>query len=195
MVLAGATTLFVPHAGKMPTKARQSAAASITQPGEQGMPVAMVTVETSFRLPPELAYERLIHDASRRHDVDPALIRAVIATESAFDAMAVSPAGALGLMQLMPALAAELGVLDPFDPRENIMAGTRYLSELLRLHRGDVRLALASYNAGPGAVARYQGIPPFRETQQYVRTITSLLARSADWTDSSAAAAGEVENE
>ena len=79
-------------------------------------------------------------------------------------------------MQLMPALALELGVTDPFDPRENILAGTRYLSALLTANDGDIPLALASYNAGPGAVATHAGVPPFRETQQYVRTITEILS-------------------
>ena len=181
MVLAGATTLFVPHAGKIVQKSRHSAQQTSPIPSvvahvsELVSLPGTVSVETSFRLPPEVAYEPLIEEAAERYDVNPALIRAVIATESAFDVLAVSRAGAQGLMQLMPALAEELGVLNPFDPRENIMAGTRYLSELLRLHRGDVPLALASYNAGPGAVSRYQGIPPYRETQQYVKTITAIL--------------------
>ena len=177
MMLAGATTLFVPHAGKIPPRPKPSPPIAVAHVSDTGLPTAVVTVETSFRLPPEVAYEMLIQEAAERYDVNPALVRAVIATESAFDATAISPAGALGLMQLMPALAEELGVLDPFDPRENIMAGTRYLSELLRLHSGNVRLALASYNAGPGAVEKYDGIPPYRETQQYVKTITGLLAR------------------
>ena len=187
MVLAGATTLFVPHAGKISPKVKEPTTTSVAptttslaHSGEQGLPTGVVTVETTFRLPPEYAYETLIQKASEEYDVNPALIRAVIATESAFDALAVSPAGALGLMQLMPALAEELGVLDPFDPRQNIMAGTRYLSELLRMHSGNVRLALASYNAGPGAVSRYNGIPPYRETQRYVKTITGLLADADD---------------
>ena len=183
MMLAGATTLFVPHAGRIPPRPKPSPQAAVSHVGDTSLPAAVVTVETSFRLPPEVAYETLIQEASERYDVNPALVRAVIATESAFDATAISPAGALGLMQLMPALAEELGVLDPFDPRQNIMAGTRYLSELLRLHSGNVRLALASYNAGPGAVSKYDGIPPYRETQRYVKTITGLLARDADAND------------
>lgn len=81
-------------------------------------------------------------------------------------------------MQLMPALAAELGVSDSFDPRQNIMAGVRYLSYLLYVHAGNLELALASYNAGPATVALYQGIPPFPETQRYVKTITGILARA-----------------
>lgn len=178
MVLAGATTLFVPHAGKIVPKSRQSThqvPSSITRVTELTSVPGTVSVETSFRLPPDVSYEPLIEEAAERYDVNPALIRAVIAAESAFDPWAVSRAGAQGLMQLMPALAEELGVLNAFDPRENIMAGTRYLGELLRLHRGDVQLALASYNAGPGAVSRFNGIPPYRETQQYVKTITDIL--------------------
>ena len=103
------------------------------------------------------------------------MIRAVISTESAFDALAVSTAGAQGLMQIMPELAAELGVADAFDPRDNIMGGVRYLRQLLEAHGGDLELALASYNAGPGNVARYHGVPPFPETRRYVKTITSLI--------------------
>lgn len=121
-------------------------------------------------------YEALIQEAAEAHKVDAALIRAVMRAESAFNPLAVSSAGALGLMQLMPALAAEMGVQNPFDPRENTMGGARYLKQLLRLHRGNVPLALASYNAGPGAVKRYGNqIPPFKETRNYVTKITEFL--------------------
>jgi soluble lytic murein transglycosylase-like protein len=91
--------------------------------------------------------------------------------------MAVSTAGAQGLMQLMPALSKELGVDDPFNPRQNIMAGSQYLSALLSYYNGDLSLALASYNAGPGMVERYNGVPPFEETQRYVKTIVELLGQ------------------
>jgi len=137
--------------------------------------VPIVAVAMEFALPPEWAYEDLIREAAGKFKLDPALVRAVIRTESAFDSTAVSEAGAQGLMQLMPELAAELGVEDPFDPRQNIMAGTRYLSQLLLAYNGDLTLALASYNAGPGAVDLYGGVPPFPETEQYIRTITDLL--------------------
>lgn len=140
-------------------------------------PIGKVTTAETFRLPPELAYEALIREAAARYALDPALIRAVIRTESAFDALAVSSAGAQGLMQLMPALALELGVADSFDPRENIMAGTKYLSALIGDHDGDLSLALASYNAGPSVVERFNGIPPFDETQRYVSAILGLLER------------------
>ena len=138
-----------------------------------------VDVDTEFEaVPPNQAYEDIIQEAAAEYDMDPALIRAVMQTESAFHPYAVSRAGAEGLMQLMPALADEMGVSDSFDPRENIMGGARYLKRLLEYHNGNLDLALASYNAGPGNVERYGGIPPLRETRRYVKTIKALYARS-----------------
>ena len=122
------------------------------------------------------AYDDIIADAAETYHLDPLMIRSVMQAESAFDAMAVSPVGALGLMQLMPEVAAELGADDPMDPRQNIMAGARHLRQLLDSHAGNVKLALASYNAGPGNVAKYRGIPPFKETRNYVKKVTALLA-------------------
>lgn len=171
MLLAGAT-FFVPHAGKPPAS-RPVAPGAVTR--VMHTPAGTVTTRADFRLP-DYAFDGLIREAAERYGLAPALIRAVIQTESAFDPLAESKAGARGLMQLMPALATELGVADAFDPRENIMAGTRYLSSLLADHRGNLELALASYNAGPATVARYQGMPPYKETQRYVRTITRLIA-------------------
>ena len=126
-------------------------------------------------VPAQEAYDELIKEAAGLYRIDANLVRAVMRAESSFNPMVVSPAGAQGLMQIMPALAQELGVTDPFDPRQNVMAGTRYLRQLLDAHRGNVKLALASYNAGPGNVARYKGVPPFKETRDYVKKITDYL--------------------
>jgi soluble lytic murein transglycosylase-like protein len=117
-------------------------------------------------------YNDLIEEHAARNVVSADLVRAVIQAESAFNPRAVSSKGAMGLMQLMPATAAEHGVLDPFNPAENIRAGVKYLKHLLVSYEGRVELALAAYNAGPGAVKKYGGkVPPYRETQNYVARI------------------------
>lgn len=146
---------------------------------------ANVEVSAEFLpVPAHQAYDDIIQEAATQYDMDPELIRAVMQAESAFHPYAVSRAGAEGLMQLMPDLSDEMGVSDAFDPRDNIMGGVRYLKRLLDYHDGNIELALASYNAGPGNVERYGGVPPFRETRNYVKTITQILAarkrRSAD---------------
>lgn len=123
------------------------------------------------------AFQGPINDAARRHQLDPALIRAVIHAESGFRPEARSSAGALGLMQLMPETARELGVTDPLSPVENIHGGVRYLASLMQKNGGNVTLATAAYNAGPGAVERYQGVPPYAETETYVRRVRILLGR------------------
>jgi len=115
-----------------------------------------------------------ITEAAGVWGVDPELVRAVIEVESAFEPGAVSAKGAMGLMQLMPATARQYGVADPFDPRSNIEAGTQHLRSLL--DRYDLSLALAAYNAGAGAVERYGGVPPYRETKAYVRRVMSRLS-------------------
>jgi soluble lytic murein transglycosylase-like protein len=125
-----------------------------------------------------------LRDASRKHDIDYELLQALIATESGFDAQAVSPKGALGLMQVMPATAERYGVAADkrasietklFDPRVNIATGSRYLRDLIAMFPGRIELALAAYNAGEAAVARYGGhIPPFKETQEYVPSVLKI---------------------
>jgi soluble lytic murein transglycosylase-like protein len=116
-------------------------------------------------------YATEIDDAARRHGIAPALIRSVMRQESSFDPRATSHAGAQGLMQLMPATARSLGVTDPYDPVQSIEGGTRYLADMLERFEGNVPLALAAYNAGPSAVDRFGGIPPYRETQDYVEKV------------------------
>lgn len=122
-------------------------------------------------------FQPLIQTAARRYGLDPALISALIEVESGFDPRAASPSGAKGLMQLMDETAASLGVSDPFDPVQNVMAGARLLRQLLERYRGDVRLALAAYNAGAGAVDRHGGVPPYAETQAYVSRVLGAVNR------------------
>jgi len=117
-----------------------------------------------------------IEQAATRHNVDPNLVRSVVKVESNFNPNAVSRKGAMGLMQLMPATARSLNVSNPFDPQQNVDAGVRHLKQLLESYNGDVRLSLAAYNAGAGAVARSAGVPRYRETRNYVRRITDLYA-------------------
>ncbi len=120
-------------------------------------------------VPPEIA--KTIRAASRKHGVDPRLVAAIAWRESGFDPTIVSRRGATGIMQLMPQTAEFLGVSDIFNVHQNIFAGTRYLRMLLDSFHGDLELALAAYNAGPGAVERYRGIPPYKETISYVKNV------------------------
>ena len=119
-----------------------------------------------------------IGDAAKKHGVDPRLLAAVARRESRFNAAAVSPVGACGIMQLMPATARYLGVKNVFDARESVFGGAKYLRTLLDTFHGDLDLTLAAYNAGPGAVQKYNGVPPFRETKAYVSSIRSAYQRS-----------------
>lgn len=123
------------------------------------------------------AFYREIRSAADFNAVEESLIRAIIHAESAYQADARSPKGAQGLMQLMPATAAELRVADPYNPAENIDGGTRYLSQLLAEFKGNLDLAAAAYNAGPNAVYKYGGIPPYDETREYVRRVKILYER------------------
>lgn len=126
-----------------------------------------------LRLHPVL--EGYVSEAAQFYGVDPVLVRAVAWQESRFSQAAISPKGAVGLMQLMPATASGLGV-NPYNPRENVFGGVAYLASLLKRFNGDVALALAAYNAGPEAVVRHGGIPPYRETQNYVKAISERLS-------------------
>ena len=141
-----------------------------------------VEPEDIFPAPPPanadfaVRYAKFIHAAAQKYGMDEKLIAQVIAAESNFNAKAVSRKRALGLMQLLRETASRYAVVDVFDPAQNIDAGTHYLKDLLDRYRGDVRLALAAYNAGPQMVDRYGGVPPFPETQKYVKQITSNLA-------------------
>ena len=117
-------------------------------------------------------YEASITEHARRQQVAADLVRAVIEVESAFNPVAVSSKGAMGLMQLMPATARELGVRNPFDPDQNIRGGVAYLRRLLDRYNGNVELALAAYNAGMGNVEKYGDVPPFKETKKYVKKVT-----------------------
>lgn len=119
--------------------------------------------------------DSIFEEASARYGVSVDLIKSVAKAESNFNTKAVSKAGAIGVMQLMPATARNLGVTDPYDARQNIMGGTKYLKENLDRFGGDVSLALAAYNAGPNSVQKYGGIPPYKETQNYVKTVLSYM--------------------
>jgi soluble lytic murein transglycosylase-like protein len=119
-----------------------------------------------------------INDAAKKHGVDARLVAAVAHRESRYNPNAVSPVGACGVMQLMPATARFLGITDIFDARQNVFGGARYLRALLDTFHGDLDLTLAAYNAGPGAVQKYNGVPPFRETRNYVASVRAAYQRS-----------------
>lgn len=120
-------------------------------------------------------YDHLIRAASRKYSLDPALVKAVIHAESRFDPQAVSPKGAMGLMQLCPVTVKELNISDPFNPKYNIYGGVRYLRGLLDTFEGNNNLALAAYNAGPNQVHRHGGIPPFKDTKKYLTRVLRYL--------------------
>ena len=149
-----------------------------TKPTQNNDPNECDETKREHRLPMQ-RYGKIISDAARRHEVDPLLVGAVIRRESGFQPAVVSKAGAMGLMQLMPDTAKALGVSNAFDPQQNVEAGTLLLRQLLDRYNGHVDLALAAYNAGPAAVDKYGGIPPFAETQAYVRDIMEEYRESA----------------
>ncbi len=144
------------------------ASAEVQQPAQQPSSEGSPKPEPNEEEPP---FHRLILQAADEHDIEPALIRAVILAESNYNPKAVSKRGARGLMQLMPSTAAALGVVDLFDPADNINGGVKYLRQLLDRFDNDVRLALAAYNAGSRHVRNYNGVPPFRSTRLYIKKV------------------------
>ena len=154
-VIFAAMAVSVPH---------QLAHAHVKWPSASHAPEPRVTaaIDEATAIPPSRRFDGLIHEAAARYRVSPALIRSVMQAESAFDPIAVSSAGAMGLMQLMPDVASAFGIADPFDPRENIMGGARLLRELLDSHHRSIPLVLAAYNAGPTALACLANPVPLR---------------------------------
>jgi soluble lytic murein transglycosylase-like protein len=121
-------------------------------------------------------YDHWIKAACRKHSLDPAMVKAIIHAESHFDPWAVSPKGAMGLMQMNPKTVKELGIKDPFNPKYNIDGGVRYLKDLLDVFEDDPKLALAAYNAGPTQVSRHNGVPPFKDTKNYLKRAFRYIA-------------------
>jgi len=171
-----------PNAAAM--RAARSAAAEVSQylGHDSTQSATAKIVNANFRGPMASPgdIDSAIEAAAARHNVDPNLVRAVVKVESNFNPNAVSRKGAMGLMQLMPS-ARQLKVRNPFDPEQNVDAGVRHLKQLLESYDGDIKLTLAAYNAGAGAVARSSGVPAYAETQNYVRRITNLYYGVSDF--------------
>jgi soluble lytic murein transglycosylase-like protein len=182
-------------AGAVPTPAPASTGAFAAQLASAAAPVATAAAANTAtsatgvdaaggagaaagasELPAGTPYSAEITAAAQRHGLDPALLAGLVKQESGFNPSAVSPAGARGLTQLMPGTAAGLGVTNPLDPAQALEGGAKYLREQLDRFGGDVARALAAYNAGPGAVQRYGGVPPYAETQNYVRAVQAHAA-------------------
>ncbi len=183
----------VPSANAAVMRAARSAAAEVSQyvgrESSQSANAKIVAANFSGTLTTAADIDSAIEEAAARHNVDPNLVRAVVKVESNFNPNAVSRKGAMGLMQLMPSTARQLKVNNPFDPEQNVDAGVRHLKQLLESYGGDIKLTLAAYNAGAGAVARSSGVPRYAETQNYVRRITNL------YYGRSAASSGEVSHD
>lgn len=165
---------------------RVNAIQGIDGTGAQGNAQAVGTGEDfSSYLPATASLDQIFEEASRTYNVPKNLIKAIAKAESDFNPNATSGAGAQGIMQLMPATARELGVTDAYDPYQNIMGGTKYISQMLAKYDGNVTLALAAYNAGSNNVAKYGGVPPFKETQNYVVKVTQYMNEGVNAPDAS----------
>ena len=165
---------------------RVNAIQGIDGTGAQGNAQAVDTGEDfSSYLPATASLDQIFEEASRTYHVPKDLIKAIAKAESDFNPNATSGAGAQGIMQLMPATARELGVTDAYDPYQNIMGGTKYISQMLAKYDGNVTLALAAYNAGSNNVAKYGGVPPFKETQNYVVKVTQYMNEGVNAPDAS----------
>ena len=151
-------------------------AASVATPAASAAATTMAAPAGASALPPGVPYAAEITAAAQRHGIDPALLAGLVRQESNFDPNAGSPAGARGLTQLMPGTAAGLGVTDVTDPQQSLEGGAKYLKQQLDAFGGDVTKALAAYNAGPGAVQRFGGVPPYAETQNYVQKVQAFAA-------------------
>jgi soluble lytic murein transglycosylase-like protein len=175
----------VPPANAAAMRAARSAADEVNQylgrESNQSATARIVTANFRGTAATPGDIDSAIEQAAARHNVDPNLVRAVVKVESNFNPNAVSRKGAMGLMQLMPSTARQLKVKNPFDPEQNVDAGVRHLKQLLESYGGDVKLTLAAYNAGAGAVARSSGVPHYAETQNYVRRITNLYYGGSDF--------------
>jgi soluble lytic murein transglycosylase-like protein len=155
-----------------------SQSGSADKVGETSEPDLFAAGTFSYGAPKQTSYDPLIAEAARKYGLDENLIRSVIQTESNFNSQAVSPKGAMGLMQLMPGTAQSLKVSNPFDPSQNIEGGSKYLRSMLDHFDGNLEQALSAYNAGPKAVETYKGVPPYAETQNYVKRVLGLMSGS-----------------
>jgi len=168
--------------GELQTMVAQMAAPAAPAPASTSFAGALASAQTSPSTAPasgagtSTAFGAEIDAAAASNGIDPALLKGLVSQESGFDPNARSGAGALGLTQLMPGTAAGLGVTNPLDPAQSLQGGAKYLRQQLDRFGGDEKLALAAYNAGPGAVQKYGGVPPYRETQNYVNSVLSKAA-------------------